>query len=47
VIDDVDAADAARVRETGISTHVTVTLIAMAKERRRLAQEILELAGAR
>ena len=47
VIDDVDAADTARVRETSISPHVTGTLIAMEKERRRLAQEILELAGAR
>jgi LPPG:FO 2-phospho-L-lactate transferase len=47
VIDDVDAADAARVRDTGMRPHVTGTLIGPEKERRRLAQEILELAGAR
>jgi LPPG:FO 2-phospho-L-lactate transferase len=47
VIDDVDAAEAAAVQATGIRAHVTGTLIAAEKERRRLAQEILELAGAR
>jgi len=47
VIDDVDAAEAGAVQATGIRPHVTRTLIAAEKERRRLAQEILELAGAR
>ena len=47
VIDDVDAAEAGAVQDTGIRPHVTGTLIAAEKERRRLAQEILELAGAR
>lgn len=46
VIDDVDAADAGAVQAVGIRPHVTGTLIAAQKERRRLAQEILELAGA-
>ena len=47
VIDDVDAAEADAVQEAGIRAHVTGTLIGAEKERRRLAQEILELAGAR
>jgi LPPG:FO 2-phospho-L-lactate transferase len=47
VIDDVDAADARAVQAAGIRAHVTGTLIGAEKERRRLAQEILELAGAR
>jgi LPPG:FO 2-phospho-L-lactate transferase len=47
VIDTQDAADAAQVSPTGIRAHVTGTLIAAEAERRRLAQEILELAGAR
>ena len=46
VIDDVDAAEAGAVQATGIHPHVTGTLIGAEKERRRLAQEILELAGA-
>jgi LPPG:FO 2-phospho-L-lactate transferase len=46
LIDDVDAADAASIAQTGIRPHVTGTLIGPEKERRRLAQEILELAGA-
>ncbi|HEY7023339.1 MAG TPA: 2-phospho-L-lactate transferase [Candidatus Limnocylindrales bacterium] len=47
VIDSSDAADAGAVQATGIRPHITGTLIAAEKERRRLAQEILELAGAR
>ncbi len=47
VIDDVDAAEAGAVQDTGIRPHVTGTLIGAEKERRRLAQEILELADAR
>jgi len=47
VIDDVDAAEAASVQATGLRARVTGTLIGSEKERRRLAQEILELAGAR
>ncbi len=47
VIDDVDAAEAGAVAATGIRPYVTGTLIGAEKERRRLAQEILELAGAR
>ena len=47
LIDDVDAAEAAAIQQTGIRPHVTGTLIGPEKERRRLAQEILELAGAR
>jgi hypothetical protein len=35
------------VQAAGIRAHVTGTLIGAEKERRRLAQEILELAGAR
>ena len=46
LIDDVDAAEAGAVQSTGIRPHVTGTLIGAEKERRRLAQEILELAGA-
>ena len=46
VIDDVDAAEAASVQATGLRAHVTGTLIGAENERRRLAQEILELAGA-
>ena len=46
VIDTQDAADAAAVRATGLRAHVTGTLIAPETERRRLAHEILELAGA-
>lgn len=47
VIDDVDAADAGAVQVAGIRPHVTGTLIGAEKERRRLAQDILGLAGAR
>ena len=47
VIDDVDAAEAASVQATGLRARVTGTLIGSEKERRRLALEILELAGAR
>ena len=46
VIDAADEAQASVIAEAGIRAHVTGTLIAEAKERRRLAQEILELAGA-
>ena len=46
VIDDVDAADAGAMRPTGIRAARDRTLIGAEKERRRLAQEILELAGA-
>jgi LPPG:FO 2-phospho-L-lactate transferase len=46
VIDEQDASDAAAVAATGITPHATQTLIAAETERRRLAQEILELAGA-
>jgi len=46
VIDSVDAAEADAVNATGVRAHVTGTLIGAQKERRRLAQEILELAGA-
>jgi len=47
VVDHVDAAEAAAVQAAGIRPHVTGTLIGAEMERRRLAQEILELAGAR
>lgn len=47
VIDDVDAGDSDAVNATGIRTHATATLIGEHKERRRLAQEILSLAGTR
>ena len=46
VLDDADAADVEEVAAEGIRAHVTATLIEAQKERRRLAQEILELAGA-
>jgi LPPG:FO 2-phospho-L-lactate transferase len=46
VIDSVDAPEADAVNATGVRAHVTGTLIGAQKERRRLAQEILELAGA-
>ena len=46
VIDQVDAAEAEAVNASGVRAHVAQTLIAEQKERRRLAQEILELAGA-
>jgi 2-phospho-L-lactate transferase/gluconeogenesis factor (CofD/UPF0052 family) len=46
VIDTTDENQSARIAESGIRAHVTGTLIGAAKERRRLAQEILELAGA-
>lgn len=45
IIDTQDAADAVQVSATGMRPHVTGTLIAAETERRRLAQEILELAG--
>lgn len=47
VIDRLDADAAPAVARAGIRPHVTETLIAAETERRRLAQEILELAGAR
>ena len=46
VIDEVDAAEAEAVNASGVRAHVAQTLIAEEMERRRLAQEILELAGA-
>jgi LPPG:FO 2-phospho-L-lactate transferase len=46
VIDSSDRADAEAVAGAGVRAHVTNTLIAAEPERRRLAQEILELAGA-
>jgi LPPG:FO 2-phospho-L-lactate transferase len=46
VLDDADAADVDQVAAEGIRAHVTATLIEAQRERRRLAQEILELAGA-
>jgi LPPG:FO 2-phospho-L-lactate transferase len=47
VIDTADEQDAPAVEATGLRAHVTRTLIADETQRRRLAQEILELAGAR
>jgi LPPG:FO 2-phospho-L-lactate transferase len=46
VIDEVDASEVDAIAASGIRAHVTPTLIAAQRERRRLAQEILELAGA-
>ena len=46
VIDQVDAGEAEAVNASGVRAHVAQTLIAEEKERRRLAQEILGLAGA-
>jgi LPPG:FO 2-phospho-L-lactate transferase len=46
IIDLADADDADAVASTGARAHVTGTIIADETERRRLAQEILELAGA-
>jgi len=45
VIDGSDASEAAAVAASGAQPHVTRTLIADHAERRRLAEEILELAG--
>ncbi len=47
VIDRADSAEADLVATTGARAHVAQTLIGGGEERRRLAQEILELAGAR
>src|SRR4051794_4891627 len=46
VIDGADETDVDEIAAEGIRAHVTGTLIAAQSERRRLAQEILELAGA-
>ena len=46
VIDDLDASQAAAIAVEGLRAHVTGTVIAEHSERRRLAQEILELAVA-
>src|SRR4051794_5029088 len=46
VLDNADVADVDQVAAEGIRAHVTGTLISEQKDRRRLAQEILELAGA-
>ena len=46
VIDDLDASEVDAIAAYGMRAHVAPTLIAEQSERRRLAQEILELAGA-
>ena len=46
VIDEVDATEAGAVNASGVRARVAQTLIGEEKERRRLAQEILELVGA-
>jgi len=46
IIDNVDATDTASIEATGIRAYVTGILIGPENERRRLAQEILELASA-
>jgi LPPG:FO 2-phospho-L-lactate transferase len=46
VIDEADESDVPQIAAEGLRAHVTNTVIAEHSKRRRLAQEILELAGA-
>jgi LPPG:FO 2-phospho-L-lactate transferase len=46
VVDEADSTEADRIRSTGIRPHVAPTVMVTEEKRRRLAQEILVLAGA-